>query len=98
MFKIGQEVYCIDTSDPHNVKKLYKQWVENSEKYIIRRCEGSMHGVTRVLLDELVNDHIYFPEIGGKAEPGFSAKRFVTKEQFLMGETTAESSELELVN
>lgn len=98
MFKVGQEVYCIDTSDPHNVRQYFQEWVQESTQYTVRRCEGSMQGGTRVLLDELKNDPVFVPEIGGKAEQGFAGKRFVTKEQFLMGETMEAVEELELVN
>lgn len=92
--KVGSKVVCID--DKRNGDSTFFQnWIESGETYTIRRSEGSIHQGPRVLLDEVVNTPVYVSQLGGKVEPGFSTKRFVSYEDYVMGNLAEESVEVE---
>lgn len=81
----GDKVVCIDDVKRKGSRHL-PNWVNEGETYTIRRVEGSLtQGVTRVLLNEIVNKPIPIKELGSSLEPGFSIKRFVPYEQYVTG-------------
>lgn len=95
--KVGDEVVCIDDSITDNVKiELFPNWVTEGERYTVRKVEGSIGRGQRVLLDQVRNPVTYFPELFGSAEPGFSAKRFASIEDFVEANEAVEEIKEEL--
>ena len=80
MFKIGDEVVCIDASiKPElavNVKRDFKHWITKGEKYIIREILENEEIVVGVLLEGVTNDPIFIPLINRVQEPAFALWRF----------------------
>ena len=96
--KVGNKVICVnDTKEGNLDYSMFPNWIKEGEKYTIKRVEGSMTGVTRFLLEEIANPSVYFPSMMGKAEPGFSHKRFADYEEFIGIEKEVESLIEELV-
>lgn len=88
---IGDKVVCIDDSITPQVKiSLFPNWVEEGETYTVRSIEGSFGTEPRILLDELRNPIDFFPELGGKAEPGFAGRRFVPYDDFVLANSAVE--------
>ena len=74
-----KRLLCID--DSKNVmSKYFKNWVVEGEVYTVRREEGSLHGETRVLLNEIKNDRVFVPELAANIEVGFAKSRFIELE------------------
>lgn len=89
--KVGDTVICIDDSkNPHLSYSMFTQWIREGAKYTVRRIE--MDG--RVLLEEVKNPPAYFPSLYGKAEPGFSKKRFADYTKYLLGELKEQENEI----
>lgn len=78
MFKVGQEVVCINDKR-NNQSKAFKKWVVYGKTYTIRASE---HQGARVLLEEIVNPKIYNDYFKGYIEPGFASNRFVLLKDF----------------
>ena len=95
MFKVGEKVICIDDS-PNPARADFTQWVVEGEIYTVRSIEGSWTGVKRVLLEELRNPKKYFNTIMGVLEVGFSHKRFVSYEDYIMGNVEEVEEEIEI--
>ena len=89
----GEQVICVDASkNPHTDYSMFSGWVKEGQKYTVRTVEDSGN---RILLEEIKNSPIYFSHVMGKAEPGFSKKRFANYEDYVMGKY--ENAELEKV-
>lgn len=73
MFRAGEKIICTDASGRPDG---FDYWVIKDKEYIVRRCEGTLDEGQRVLLVGLKNKSVYIPELGGKAEIGFSVRRF----------------------
>lgn len=73
---MSKRLLCIDDSK-NAMSKYFKEWIVEGETYTVRREEGSLHGETRVLLNEVRNDRVYVPELAAKMEVGFAKSRFV---------------------
>lgn len=70
------KLLCIN--DKKNaVSKYFQNWITEGEVYTVRRQEGSLTEVQRVLLNEIKNPPIFIHELGGMVEPGFARNRFV---------------------
>lgn len=93
MFKPGEKVICVDASVNQKASEFYQEWLVEGKEYTVKRCEGSLNGVPRVLLEEVRNDSVFVAEIGGKIEPGFSSKRFKSVDT-LYAEDSVEESEV----
>ena len=88
---VGDKVVCIDDSvNPKVNMKMFPNWVVEGETYTVRRLEGAFGSEKRVLLEELKNPVSYFPELMGSVEPGFSARRFVSYDEYIMAESAVE--------
>ena len=88
---VGDKVVCVDDTVTSQVKiSLFQNWVEEGEAYTVRSIEGSFNSEPRILVDELRNESAFFPELGGKAEPGFAGKRFVPYDDYVMSSATVE--------
>lgn len=87
------KVICIDASERGN-PTFFPNWIEEGETYTIRDTENGMHGRVRVLLEEVENPKAFFPELGGKTEPGFNMNRFVPVEDGELEESNSEVEEL----
>lgn len=88
---VGDKVVCIDDSvNPRVNMKLFPNWVIEGEIYTVRRVEGSFGTEPRILLDELRNPINFFPELGGKAEPGFAGRRFVPYDDYVLANSAVE--------
>jgi hypothetical protein len=98
MFKVGQKIVCVDASPNEKVANLYQEWVVKYKEYTVRRAEGSLDGIQRILLEEVRNSPVFFPALGGKAEPGFAATRFKTVESLLEEESVEEEMENLILN
>ena len=83
--KQGSKVVCIDDSRDERSINTHKFWVTEGEIYTVRSVEGSLSAETRVLLEEIKNPSLYFPELGGYAEPGFAGRRFMPYEDYVLG-------------
>ena len=70
-----KKLLCIDDSRSPAAKHL-PNWITEGELYTVRREEGSLHGATRVLLNEVKNPPVFVPEYQANIEPGFDRKRF----------------------
>ena len=91
--KPGEQVICVDDSkNPNTDYSMFSGWVQEGQKYTVRRVEDSGN---RVLLEEVKNSSIYFSNLAGNAEPGFSSKRFANYEDYVMGKY--ENAKLEKV-
>ena len=98
---VGDKVVCVDDVPGKEIKmSLFPNWVKEGETYTVRAVEGSFGNGERVLLEELRNPSVFFPELGGKTEPGFAGKRFMPYEDFIMSEKAVEelTKEVELIN
>lgn len=71
-----KKLLCIDDSRSP-ASKHFQNWIAEGELYTVRREEGSLHGPSRVLLNEVKNPPVFVPEFAGNVEPGFSRLRFV---------------------
>lgn len=87
---IGDKIVCVDDSVNTKVIHHFSNWVTEGEIYTVRRIEGSLTSDRRVLLDEVRNQKIFFSELGGSAEPGFAARRFVPYDEYIMAELAVE--------
>jgi hypothetical protein len=98
---VGDKVVCVDdTVRPPVQIELFPNWVVEGDTYTIRTIEGSFDSEPRILVNELRNPSAYFEELGGKVEPGFSGKRFVPYEDYILSNAIGEEieEELELLN
>ena len=79
MFEIGQKVVCINSlKQPHTVEELNKDvpnWIVKGKKYTIRGIQD-WDFVVGLLLEEVVNNPIYFKVVNKTAEPAFASWRF----------------------
>lgn len=81
-FEIGQKVICVDASvpahlNPETFKREFPNWVKQDVKYTIRDVFYNDNIVTSVVLVELRNPILYFPNtIGRHQEASFRATRF----------------------
>jgi len=71
-----KKLLCIDDSRSP-ASKHFQNWISEGELYTVRREEGSLHGETRVLLNEIKNAAVFVPELGANIEVGFRRSRFV---------------------
>ena len=92
----GDKVICVDDSINSQVDMtLFPTWVKEGETYTVRAIEGSLTGARRVLLEEISNPSAYFPELHGKAEPGFNQKRFADWSTHVLQTSIGETVEVE---
>lgn len=75
--KLNDKVICVndDFSQYPRVTEDYEYLPMKGEVYTIRDIKP-MGMIMRVLLHEIHNRPIMFPDLGGKVEPGFQASRF----------------------
>lgn len=67
---------CIN--DVKRSAEHFQNWVEVGQHYTLRDTRATLEaGTTGMLFEELRNKPIFFPALGGFAEPGFDSKRFV---------------------
>jgi hypothetical protein len=94
-----KKLLCIDDSK-NAVSKYFKNWITEGEVYTVRREEGSLHGETRVLLNEIKNDPVFVPELNSSVEVGFRRTRFVEVDDAmnLMEESSAVKEENLILN
>ena len=94
---VGEKVVCVDDKmTPQVIPEFFPNWIKEGESYTVRAREGSMGTDMRILLEEISNPSQYFPELGGKTEPGFSQRRFVPYSEFVIGETMKELVDTEV--
>lgn len=98
--EVGSKVICIDSSIPPHMKeeisKDFQQWVIRDTKYTIREISDNDGIVTSVLLEEIHNRPVYFPNtIGRVAEPAFRITRFRKLEE---AELSVEKLEYSTIN
>lgn len=91
MFKPGEKVICVDASENQKVSEFFQEWLVEGKEYTVRRCEGSLNGIPRVLLEEVRNDSVFVAEVGGKIESGFSGKRFKSVDTLYAEDSVEES-------
>jgi hypothetical protein len=92
MFKVGEKVVCVDAKPNQKASQFYSEWLVEGKEYTVRRCEGSLVGQVRVLLEEVKNDPVFVAELQGKVEPGFAAYRFKSVEAMYEKEEEVEFS------
>lgn len=90
----GDEVICVDDSPPLKGAEHFKNWVKRDTMYTIRRAEGSLGNVKRILLEEVSNPPMNCPEIGGRVEPGFSHKRFTRLDGSVLEQSVEKEEEV----
>ena len=72
---MATKLLCVnDVKSP--AAKHFVNWIKEGEVYTVRRTEGSLHGLQRVLLNEITNPKVFVPEFAGYIEPGFDRSRF----------------------
>lgn len=80
MFEVGESVICCeDYRLPHTREELSQNmpnWVKKGQKYTIRAFNNNGGIVIGVLLEEVVNPHLYFKLIDKVQEGAFRADRF----------------------
>lgn len=94
---VGEKVVCVDDKmTPQVNPEFFPNWIKEGESYTVRAREGSMGTDMRILLEEISNPSQYFPELGGKTEPGFAQRRFVDWSDFVLSENMEETVEEKL--
>ena len=95
----GEKIICINATRTDGVDySMFSSWVNEGATYHVRRVEVSLDKHKRVLLDEIVNDKVYFKGIMGKAEPGFASTRFANYEDYVMGNVEENENIKENIN
>lgn len=79
MFKIGDEIVCINASmQTHTVEELTRDvpnWIKEGQHYHVRGF-ADYDFVVGVYLDEIHNPPKWFNSVGGFLEPAFRMDRF----------------------
>jgi len=93
-FSKGQKIVCVDDSLPSwEVLRDFSSWIVKDQVYTVREYKYiSLIGQYGVYLEEIKNEPVFFPELMGKAEPGYKAHRFkpvITEHEYEYSEQEA---------
>lgn len=82
MFKINDQVVCVDDKKPMpQILKLFNAWITQNEIYTVRGLQENIFGDVGLLLKEIKNPST--PTKNGEVEPGYAITRFRKLEDIL---------------
>ncbi len=97
---VGKKVVCIDDSikpgKEEFVKYAFPSWIKEGKVYTVRALVDNQGIVPGLLLNEVVNPHIYIHLVKTYQEPAFKLDRFKELEEDSLAEDLIDELKLEL--